>query len=371
MAVAMCGHLLIKEGFAETHLHYWRMTPPTPLCLLLLLSASLASANFGGRKGGHASLPGLRRPAQAVADAGSALGQGLSPSYGSFPSQPSYAQSGPGYSSGAGLSAPSPASFGGAAYAGPASYGSYGHSDQFAALGAEQRAQSVPSGPITLAVQRQQSVQFVDAPSNLGPSEPILVEIDSPPGNELQLKFKSSSSPLKVEQDHQPSKGSYSETQSEEEPHRLVHTVTRPVFQEIREIIQPFRKVTQQIQPVQEQIETLVARHSGPALASEQASAAAGPQTESLQGATAEADFEQSVGGALGGQRSRFGGQGDVPFAAPAPSNSAHYGHAYSPYAPGSTGAVDSPIAQSQINFERFEQSPLKKKRSHRVFGRY
>jgi hypothetical protein len=49
-------------------------------------------------------------------------------------------------------------------------------------------------------------------------------------------------------------------TSSEEEPHRVMHEVVKPVIQEIREIIQPYRRVVQQIQPVLEEVHTIVAK---------------------------------------------------------------------------------------------------------------
>lgn len=52
-------------------------------------------------------------------------------------------------------------------------------------------------------------------------------------------------------------------TRSEDEPHRVVHEVYKPVIQEIREIIQPFRKVVQQVQPVVEEVQTVVHRGDG------------------------------------------------------------------------------------------------------------
>ncbi|OTF73748.1 DFP2-like protein, partial [Euroglyphus maynei] len=44
------------------------------------------------------------------------------------------------------------------------------------------------------------------------------------------------------------------------EPHRLVHEVTKPVIQEVREIITPYRRVIQEIKPVQEEIQTIIAK---------------------------------------------------------------------------------------------------------------
>jgi hypothetical protein len=54
--------------------------------------------------------------------------------------------------------------------------------------------------------------------------------------------------------------GDTQETSSEDEPQKLVHVVTKPVYQEIREIITPYRKVIQEIRPVQEDIQTIVSK---------------------------------------------------------------------------------------------------------------
>jgi hypothetical protein len=49
-------------------------------------------------------------------------------------------------------------------------------------------------------------------------------------------------------------------TSSEDQPHRVMHEVVKPVIQEIHEIIQPYRRVVQQIQPVLEEVHTIVAK---------------------------------------------------------------------------------------------------------------
>ncbi|OTF81132.1 DFP2-like protein [Euroglyphus maynei] len=115
-------------------------------------------------------------------------------------------------------------------------------------------------GLIPAAIQSRRNIQFYDVPSNFEAAEPITVEVGQSPAAQLNIRFKSSSSPLAVEQDHSPAPGSMRETSSEDEPHVLRHTVSRPIFQEVHEVIKPFRRVTQEIQPVQENVETVVAR---------------------------------------------------------------------------------------------------------------
>lgn len=115
-------------------------------------------------------------------------------------------------------------------------------------------------GLIPAAIQSRRNIQFYDVPSNFDAAEPITVEVGQSPASQLNIRFRSSSSPLAVEQDHSPAPGSMRETSSEDEPHILRHIVTRPILQEVHEVIKPFRRVTQEIKPVQEDIETVVAR---------------------------------------------------------------------------------------------------------------
>jgi len=77
----------------------------------------------------------------------------------------------------------------------------------------------------------------------------------------LNIVFRSASSALNIQQQHEPAQGSTQETSSEDEPHRLVHSVKKPIIQEVREIITPMRKITQEIQPVKEEILTIVSRN--------------------------------------------------------------------------------------------------------------
>ncbi|OTF69514.1 hypothetical protein BLA29_012443, partial [Euroglyphus maynei] len=74
--------------------------------------------------------------------------------------------------------------------------------------------------------------------------------------------FRSASSSLNVLQRHQGSTGDTQESSSEDEPHRLLHTVTKPIIQEIHEVISPYRKIVQEVHPVQEEIKTVVAKNS-------------------------------------------------------------------------------------------------------------
>lgn len=90
--------------------------------------------------------------------------------------------------------------------------------------------------------------------------EPQIIEVEGG-GAPLEIHFKSSSSRIKVRQSHEPSTPAEVEmTQSEEEPHRLIHTVNKAIISEIRENIFPHRRVIQMINPVEESIHTIVAK---------------------------------------------------------------------------------------------------------------
>jgi hypothetical protein len=114
-------------------------------------------------------------------------------------------------------------------------------------------------GIIPAAIQTRHTVDV--RPVSL-PSEPIqpqvvLVDAGIIP---LTILFRSASSSLNVLQQHIGGAGDTQESKSEDEPHRLIHEVTKPIIQEVREVITPFRRVTQEIQPVVEDIQTIVAR---------------------------------------------------------------------------------------------------------------
>ena len=111
---------------------------------------------------------------------------------------------------------------------------------------------------IPAAIQTHHQIEFRDVPST-GMVNPTTIEVgaNSVP---LNILFRSASSNLNIQQAHDGAQGSVQESQSEDEPHRLVHSVTKPIIQEVHEVITPFRKITQEIQPVQEEILTVVAR---------------------------------------------------------------------------------------------------------------
>lgn len=139
--------------------------------------------------------------------------------------------------------------------------------------------------------------------------EPQIIEVEGG-ALPLEIHFKSASSRIRVHQTHQAGgAGEVEQTSSEEEPHRLVHEVKKPIIQEVREIITPFRKVIQEIQPVVEEIHTIVAkgqaRRTFDRNQSKVGGGARGLQSPKERGSGGSGSFSQS---ALSGDTSSIGG---------------------------------------------------------------
>ncbi|XP_054160845.1 keratin, type II cytoskeletal 1-like [Oppia nitens] len=143
---------------------------------------------------------------------------------------------------------------GGGGYSGGASVGGYSGGSG----GAVQSGGGHSGGIIQAAIHTRHQIDFKDVPSS-GAVNPATIEVGSS-SVPLNILFRSSSSNLNVQQDHQGGGGDTQRSQSEDEPHRLIHEVSKPIIQEVREVITPFRKIVQEIQPVQEEIQTIVAR---------------------------------------------------------------------------------------------------------------
>ena len=114
---------------------------------------------------------------------------------------------------------------------------------------------------VPAAVISHHKVHHYDVPS-VGHIIPTTIDV---PANILPVNFifRSASSLVNVAHKHEGAKGSYKETYSQDEPHVLKHTVTKPIIQEVKEIISPFRRIVQKVEPVREEIQTLVARGVG------------------------------------------------------------------------------------------------------------
>ena len=94
-------------------------------------------------------------------------------------------------------------------------------------------------------------------------AQPQILEVN-PDHVPVQVHFRTSSSRVNVQQSHNPSAAPQVEHASfQDEPHRVVHEVVKPVIQEVREIIQPYRRVTQEIRPVIEEVHTVVHKGEG------------------------------------------------------------------------------------------------------------
>jgi hypothetical protein len=111
---------------------------------------------------------------------------------------------------------------------------------------------------VPAAIHTRHSIDYKDVPSS-GSVNPTTIEVGSS-SIPLNILFRSSSSNINVQQAHSGGQGDTQRTSSQDEPHHLIHEVTKPIIQEVREVISPYRKIVQEIQPVQEEIQTIVAR---------------------------------------------------------------------------------------------------------------
>ena len=106
------------------------------------------------------------------------------------------------------------------------------------------------------AVYSHHNVEVVPVKS-YGYSKSVSVDVPSSK-NAIYMNFQTQSSPMYVKQQHYGAKGSYHHSSSQDEPHKLVHQVVKPVYQELYEVVKPYRKVVQKIEPVHEEITTIV-----------------------------------------------------------------------------------------------------------------
>lgn len=116
---------------------------------------------------------------------------------------------------------------------------------------------------VPAAIQTRRTVEVKPISLQSDPVEPHVVDVEAS-YQPVHVVFRSSSSPVMIQQIHTPSQPMKVEsTQSEDEPHRVQHQVMRPVIQEVREIIQPYRRVLQEVRPVLEEVRTVVAKAQG------------------------------------------------------------------------------------------------------------
>ena len=127
--------------------------------------------------------------------------------------------------------------------------------------------QSAGGASVPAAIQTKRTVEVKPVNIPQESVEPHIVDVEAT-YQPVHVVFRSSSSPVMVQQIHTPAQPSSVEpTQSEDEPHRVQHQVLRPVIQEVREIIQPYRRVLQEVRPVLEEVRTVVAKAEGRAVA--------------------------------------------------------------------------------------------------------
>ena len=115
-------------------------------------------------------------------------------------------------------------------------------------------------GPLPAAIHTQRTYEVIPVNTPQEPAVPQVIDVE-PNIQPVQVIFRTVSSPVLVQQIHTPGEPGQSDaTRSEDEPHRVLHEVLRPVIQEVREVIQPYRRVTQEVRPVLEEVHTVVAK---------------------------------------------------------------------------------------------------------------
>jgi len=139
------------------------------------------------------------------------------------------------------------------------SYGGYS-SGGYSSGGGYSQQSGGGYGPVPAAISSRRTVEIKPVSLPQDPIYPQILEV-APLELPIQIIYNSKSSPVLVHQNHIPgAKGQVERTSSEEEPHKVIHEVLRPVIQEIREVITPYRRVVQEIQPVIETVNTIVAK---------------------------------------------------------------------------------------------------------------
>ena len=122
---------------------------------------------------------------------------------------------------------------------------------------------ALPVGPVNAAIQSTRTVEYIPLAVAREAAAPQVIEVE-PFEQPVQLIFRSSTSPVLVEQvHHQGQPQQHEATRSEEQPSHLRHEVYKPVIQEFHETVQPFRRIVQEVKPVIEEVRTVVAKGEG------------------------------------------------------------------------------------------------------------
>jgi len=139
--------------------------------------------------------------------------------------------------------------------------GNYGSAGGFAAAPLPYASQGY--GGYDAAIQTKRTVELRPVATQQDYAQPQIINVD-PDHVPVQVHFRTASSRVNVQQSHTPGAAPQVEHASfQDEPHRVVHEVVKPVIQEVREIIQPYRRVTQEIRPVIEEVHTVVHKGEG------------------------------------------------------------------------------------------------------------
>ncbi|KAF7492361.1 hypothetical protein SSS_03893 [Sarcoptes scabiei] len=114
---------------------------------------------------------------------------------------------------------------------------------------------------IDAAIQSKHYIDTYPVDTDKDTKTPV-VDINSGPLS-LKIRFNSHSSNIIPIQNHFGSHGKVKKSKSIDQPDILIHSVKKPVIQEIKEVITPYRKRIQQVKPVKEKLETIVATGHG------------------------------------------------------------------------------------------------------------
>ena len=87
-------------------------------------------------------------------------------------------------------------------------------------------------GPISAAIRTSHHMDFIDMPNMEDNVKSSTIEVAAKP-LPLNILFRSASSTLNLMHQHDPAMGEVQESSSEDEPHRLYHTVRKPIIQEV------------------------------------------------------------------------------------------------------------------------------------------
>lgn len=89
-----------------------------------------------------------------------------------------------------------------------------------------------------------------------------VIDINNDAPLPLTLRFNSQTSPINSVINHIGTPGRVRKSSSVDEPDVLMHVVTKPVLQRLKEVIRPYREIIRSVQPVRENIQTVMAKNA-------------------------------------------------------------------------------------------------------------